>query len=146
MEQSEPQDQDARFAISIRQPWMELILRGVKSIELRKWTTDYRGPLWLHSSMKVVDVPSLTFDTTLFVGGYVGYAVLQTIMEMDSRRWESWRAEHCDSGPYVPGYFGWILVDVVRFRDPLRAPGKLGLFKPAPEHLSILRSKCEELR
>lgn len=93
--------------------------------------------------MKLVEVPSLTFNAPLFVGGYVGYGVLKTIIEMDSRRWESWRAEHCDPGQYVPGYFGWVISDVLRFEHPVPAPGKLGLFEPAPEHVPILRSKLE---
>lgn len=31
--------------LSIRQPWAGLIASGRKSLELRSWTTDYRGPL-----------------------------------------------------------------------------------------------------
>jgi hypothetical protein len=132
-------------ALSIRQPWVELILRGVKSVELRQWTTDYRGPLWLHAPMKVENVPSLVpGDAPLFTGGYVGCAVLRTVLIMDIRRWEGWRVEHCDPGPYVPGSFGWVLSDVVRFRDPLPAPGKLGLFEPSPDHLAILRMRREQ--
>ena len=133
---------DTAWALSIRQPWVELILRGVKSIELRKWTTDYRGPLWLHAPIKMDELPPLFLsDSPLFVGGYVGSAVLRTILTMDARRWESWRVHHCDPGPYVPGYFGWVLSDIVRFRDPLPAPGQLGLFEPTAEHLTTLLSR-----
>jgi len=32
-------------ALSVRQPWAELIAQGRKTIELRSWRTDYRGPL-----------------------------------------------------------------------------------------------------
>ena len=32
-------------ALSIRQPWAELILQGRKTIELRTWKTSYRGLL-----------------------------------------------------------------------------------------------------
>ena len=117
----------------------------MKSIELRKWTTDYRGSLWLHAPMKIDNVPSLDLgDVPLFVGGYVGYAVLRTILTIDARRWEGWRVDHCEPGTYVPGYFGWVLSDIVRFREPLPAPGKLGLFEPADEHITILRRRREE--
>jgi hypothetical protein len=141
----EQQSSQVVRALSIRQPWVELILRGVKSIELRKWTTDYRGPLWLHASMKMDSVPSLVLgDAPLFLGGYVGYAELRTILTIDPRRWEGWRMDHCDPGAFAPGYFGWVLSEIVRFREPLPAPGKLGLFKPAAEHLSILHRRREE--
>jgi hypothetical protein len=41
-------------------------------------------------------------------------------------------------------YFGWVISDVVRFREPLPAPGKLGLFEPSAEHLTLLRRRREE--
>lgn len=32
-------------ALSIRQPWASLIASGRKTVELRSWTTKYRGPV-----------------------------------------------------------------------------------------------------
>ncbi len=40
--------------LSIKQPWAELILRGRKKIEIRKWNTKFRGEFLIHSS-KVPD-------------------------------------------------------------------------------------------
>jgi hypothetical protein len=40
-------------ALTIRQPWAELILRGRKPFELRTWRTKYRGPLVIHAAAKV---------------------------------------------------------------------------------------------
>ena len=37
-------------ALSIRHPWIDLILAGTKTIEIRTWATRYRGPLLLHAS------------------------------------------------------------------------------------------------
>lgn len=37
-------------AISLKQPWAWLIIKGIKDIENRKWHTDYRGPLLIHAS------------------------------------------------------------------------------------------------
>ena len=37
-------------ALSIRHPWVDLILAGSKTIEIRTWSTRYRGPLLLHAS------------------------------------------------------------------------------------------------
>lgn len=36
--------------LSIRQPWADLIIRGIKDVENRTWTTTYRGPLLIHAS------------------------------------------------------------------------------------------------
>ena len=40
-----------RRALSIRQPWAELILRGKKRIEVRSRPTNIRGPMYLYASL-----------------------------------------------------------------------------------------------
>jgi hypothetical protein len=37
-------------ALSVRQPWANLIASGAKTIETRTWPTSYRGPLLIVSS------------------------------------------------------------------------------------------------
>jgi hypothetical protein len=37
-------------ALSLRQPWANLIANGLKTIETRKWKTNYRGDLVICSS------------------------------------------------------------------------------------------------
>ena len=37
-------------ALSIKQPWANLIASGEKTIETRLWATDYRGPILIVSS------------------------------------------------------------------------------------------------
>ena len=39
-----------RRALSIRQPWAEMILRGKKKIEVRSFPTKVRGPMYLYAS------------------------------------------------------------------------------------------------
>jgi hypothetical protein len=46
-------------AISIRQPWAELILRGVKTIECRSRPTRVRGQLWIYATQRLAIRPSL---------------------------------------------------------------------------------------
>lgn len=41
-------------ALSIKQPWADLIVEGLKPIENRTWITFHRGPLLIHAS-KVFD-------------------------------------------------------------------------------------------
>ena len=36
--------------ISIKQPWVSLIMSGDKKYEFRTWKTNYRGPLYIHAS------------------------------------------------------------------------------------------------
>ena len=37
-------------ALSIKQPFAELILQGKKKVELRKWNTKFRGEFFIHAS------------------------------------------------------------------------------------------------
>jgi len=36
-------------AITLQQPWASLVSIGVKTIETRPWSTNYRGPLVIHA-------------------------------------------------------------------------------------------------
>jgi hypothetical protein len=63
------------LALSIRQPWVELILSGAKTVENRSWRTAYRGRILLHSPAGVHDraMRALGFDDdALPRGGIVG--------------------------------------------------------------------------
>ncbi|PIN89839.1 hypothetical protein COU57_05230 [Candidatus Pacearchaeota archaeon CG10_big_fil_rev_8_21_14_0_10_32_14] len=45
-------------ALSLKQPYAELIICGKKKIELRKWNTNYRGEFYIHAS-KIPDIKAL---------------------------------------------------------------------------------------
>lgn len=47
-------------ALSLRQPWAELVVAGLKPIENRGWYTTHRGPLFIHASTSV-DVDGLVW-------------------------------------------------------------------------------------
>jgi hypothetical protein len=38
---------------SIQQPFAHLVVRGIKRLEVRTWTTDYRGPVAIHASARI---------------------------------------------------------------------------------------------
>jgi len=127
-------------ALSVRQPWAELIISGQKTIELRTWATDHRGQLWLHAGKRQDPQLEARFGlSTAFRGGFIGVVELSAIVPMDSRRWSSWQGRHRDAGPYQPGMFGWILKNPRRLKTPIPAPGALGLFVPSPQLQSQLQ-------
>jgi hypothetical protein len=121
-------------AISIRQPWAELILTGKKTVEVRSWATDFRGGLWVHAGLKAN--PELEEDFglgDLYKGGYLGTIVLEAVVPFDSQRWELWRDKHLCVGEYFPGLYAWILSTPHRLSCPVQGPGKLNLFYPPPQ-------------
>src|SRR5262249_34288315 len=95
-------------ALSVRQPWAELIIPGRKSIEVRTWWTEYRGLLWIHASLKKNAELDHQFGfVNLFRGGFVGRVALTTIVRFDRERWERWRNRHLTPGPLQREEYGF---------------------------------------
>jgi uncharacterized protein (UPF0264 family) len=66
-------------ALSIKQPWATLLVHGRKTIEVRRWRLNYRGPLLIHAA-RIPDnrpeamehVPPELHEETQQVGGIIG--------------------------------------------------------------------------
>ncbi len=128
-------------ALSIRQPWAELIISGRKTVEVRSWITEYRGKLWVHAGKTSDSDLEKAFGLhDLFKGGYIGSVQLSATVPLDSKRWELWRERHLGSADYVPGQFGWILECPIRFHNPVSGPGSLSLFRPGGDIEQLLQA------
>ncbi|ESY13915.1 ASCH domain-containing protein [Mesorhizobium sp. LNJC394B00] len=93
------------FALSIKQPWAELILLGRKTIEVRSWPTGFRGPLALHTGKKP-DLEALfkypNINAT-YLGGFVGVTELVNVEMFTHSSWSRLRTEHLVPGPDAGG-------------------------------------------
>lgn len=117
--------------LSIKQPWASLILRGEKDVEVRSWTTPFRGPLWIHTGQKVDPHATAHFSIgEVFTGGIVGSVLLYGIRPFCAESWSAWSARHRDPSPFdeTLGKYGWIIRDPRILDPPRKAAGKLGLF------------------
>lgn len=116
-------------ALSIRHPWVDLILAGTKTIEIRTWSTRHRGPLLLHASSAYgisereaaarLRLPPPDPST---LGAVVGVAEL-----VDCRpvRRDDWK---CAGLPPLEGrLWAWVLAEP-RAVGPLPCPGRRTLF------------------
>jgi ASCH domain len=56
-EELAPIDRD-RIALAIQQPWVELILRGIKTLEIRSQPTRQRGTIYLYASKRTSQLPA----------------------------------------------------------------------------------------
>lgn len=73
----------AEIALSIKQPWAALLVRGVKTIEVRAWPTARRGRVYIHAG-RIPDerpegwalVPPPVKELADFKGGLIGVADL----------------------------------------------------------------------
>ena len=118
-------------ALSIRQPWVELIIRGRKSIEVRSWATRHRGELWLHASSRK-DIPllkrfNLATDDLTF-GTLVGVCELYDCVEFTDDNWDLWRIQHLNDGPLQKPQYAWLLRNPIRI-IPKPFKGRLGLMR-----------------
>lgn len=100
-------------AICVKEPWASLIAGGLKTIETRKWSTRFRGPLVICSSKSKKGTGS---------GMAIAIADLVDCRPMTA---EDWQAAKCD--PY-PRAFAWVLQNIRRLDDPFPIAVRLGLF------------------
>lgn len=130
-------------ALSVRQPWAQLIVTGQKSIEIRQWSDRYRGPLWIHAS-RTLDEPAMAHFgfTSLYTGGLIGRVDLVDILPLNPKRWETWRERHCVPGPMPFQAVAFMLENPRRLVEPLAIPGRLKLFM-LPDDLVVKVSRAE---
>ena len=114
-------------ALSLKQPFAELILQGRKKIELRKWNTKFRGEFLIHSS-KNPDLSSMKkfgFDE-LPCGFILGKANLIDVKHYNSIEEHSKDKDlHLASSDW--GNFGFVLDSVKRI-EPISAKGQLNFW------------------
>ncbi|MEM3064176.1 MAG: ASCH domain-containing protein [Candidatus Nitrosotenuis sp.] len=118
--------------LSVSQPFADLIASGKKTIELRKWNTNFRGEFLIHAPAKIRrrDCQRLgVVASSLVIGAIVGKAVLYGVKEYHTRKeWEQDRKHHM-AGPEFSGCrFGFLLRSAKKFAIPIPYKGRLGFF------------------
>lgn len=99
-------------ALSVRQPWANMIASGEKTIETRTWKTDYRGDLLICSSKSPKIEPA-------------GFALcIVRLVDCVPMLPEHEAAAKCAR---YAGAYAWLLEDISRI-TPISVRGKLGLF------------------
>lgn len=99
-------------ALSIKQPWANMIASGEKTIETRTWCTKFRGPLLIVSSKTPRIEPA-------------GYA-LAVAKLIDCRPMTKDDEEEACCEIY-PNAHAWVLTNIRRIK-PFPVRGKLGLY------------------
>lgn len=120
-------------ALSVRQPWTSLIADGVKGIELRTWTTRYRGPLLICASA-AIDAPWRQRNAIWYREhkARLPLGVTVCVVDLVDVRPATAADEELACGPVAAGEFAWILGQTRAC--PRRAlSGRLGLFD-VPDH------------
>lgn len=128
-------------AISIRQPWADLILRGRKTLELRSWKVGYRGTLAIHASQTVEREACLAFGMDpdrVTAGALIGTVELTGIVALSEADYEAHKGEHLAAGwfDYKLPLHGWQMANPKPFAEPVPMRGHMQLFNvPDPQAL-----------
>lgn len=101
-------------ALSLQQPWANMIASGKKTIETRKWKTKYRGPLLIVSSKKPAIEPA---------GQALAMVTLVDIVPMDQSHVQKACIE------VYPKAYAWILEDIKKLAWPFPVDGRLGIYE-----------------
>lgn len=115
-------------ALSLKQPFAELVVSGKKTIELRKWNTKFRGEFLIHAS-KVPDKKAMErFGfKDLPVGGIVGKVKL-----VDVKHYKNEEEHRADKDKHLAltfwGDHGFILENPERL-DFVPCKGNLGFWE-----------------
>ena len=120
-------------ALTIKQPWAQLIIDGYKKYEFRSWKTKYRGKILIHAGMSLErDMVSRFKDYNLeyVMGAIIGEATLEDCILVD----EKFNKELREIDPIVYGRsnhietYAWKLSNVIKYEEPILIKGKLGLW------------------
>jgi ASCH domain len=112
-----------RIALGVQQPWAELILRGIKTLEVRSQHTTLLGPIYLYASKRLSSLPAAQTAAsrhgigheTLPMGLLVGS--VQIVGSRPARRGDSQAA--CVPAQLLEQKFVWELGEPQRFDKPL---------------------------
>lgn len=100
-------------AISLKQPWANLVARGKKTIETRKWSTNYRGDLIICSSQKPKIEP---------------WGKALCIVELYDVRPMTKKDEKEACVKIYKGAYAWMLRNVRQINPPVPVKGSLGIY------------------
>jgi hypothetical protein len=118
-------------ALSFRQPWAELVLQGRKTLDLRTWSTRYRGPLAIYASQTVEKEACLRHGLEpdqLTTGAVIGLVDLIGVLELDQAAYAAQADQHLSGRHYQEPLFGWELTNPRPLADPVPTRGRLLLF------------------
>ena len=114
-------------ALSIKQPYAELILQGKKKIELRKWNTHFRGTFLIH-------VPKVSDEDAMKKFKFEGLpngCIVGKVDLVDVKHYKSESEHKKDKSLHLAsskwGNYGFVLKDSRRMK-PIPCKGALGFW------------------
>jgi predicted transcriptional regulator len=117
--------------LSISQPFADLIVKGKKTIELRSWSTNFRGEFLIHAPIKIrkEDCKRLKIKRKLPTGAIVGKAEIYDVKKYSSAgEVKKDTKKHFASKNFYNKKYGFCLKNAKEILVPIPYKGKLGFF------------------
>ena len=117
--------------LSVSQPFADLIITGKKTIELRKWNTNFRGEFLIHAPLKIrtEDCKRLKLNKKFVTGAIVGKAEIYDVKNYNSiKEIKADQKFHFASKDHFDKKYGFLLRNSKALRVPIPWKGKLGFF------------------
>lgn len=132
------------YGLSIQQPWIDMIVRGIKTIEIRSWKVKRRGIIALHTPSKI-DLNAAYFygfhnPWELPRGKILALAEITDVIQMDESNILDLLEKHYQPLPIEPGSFGILLENIQILRRPVACKGR-PMFFPLPEKIAGMVQK-----
>ena len=124
--------------LSVCQPFAELIVQGKKTIELRKWNTEFRGEFLVHSPRKIRtdDCKRLQIKSNLITGAIIGKVNLGDVKKYSSENeLHVARKKHYAEKDLTQNKYGFLLEKPKKLRIPIEYSGKLNFFEFHPDEI-----------
>lgn len=124
-------------ALTICQPYAELIARGEKRVENREWPTRYRGPLLIHAGKSREWLSGETdaeleeeFGRKVEFGALVARSLIVDCLHIDHINRGDYDKKYpwLKHDPHASGTWCWVLEDVRRLRAAVPYRGAQGLW------------------
>ena len=134
------------------QPFADLIVSGKKTVELRRWNTNFRGEFLVHAPLKIrkEDVKRFKISKKLVTGAIIGKAELYDVKEYNTKKEiiEDKQFHHAGKNFHKSKY-GFMLKNAKPFKVPIPCKGQLGFFeadipKTKIENKNIISDIIEE--
>lgn len=115
-------------ALSLKQPFAELVVSGRKTIELRKWNTNFRGEFLIHASMSSHKESMNRFCfKDLPMGCIVGKATLVDVKHYERKEdFDKDNDKHLANNDW--GNYGFVLENAQRL-PLIKCKGKLNFWE-----------------
>ncbi|HVC58350.1 MAG TPA: ASCH domain-containing protein [Candidatus Acidoferrales bacterium] len=120
--------------LSVKQPYADLIVKGLKTVELRSWNTNYRGELLIHASSEPDKEGMRRFnmdESAVAKGAIVGKVLLYGVKQYNNiRELMLDKNMHLAGEEYInKAKFGFMLREAKLLSAPMPSKGSLGIYE-----------------